>query len=107
MQMHRESHACQLLDIVALTTLLLATLVEPAATAMVAPGATTSLDADRRARRQSRHRLSTMDGHHVASEIVLAAERATTRVVVTSVGLETIGVVGLDVGLEVVCTGER
>ena len=43
-----------------------------------------------------------MDGDHVTSKIVLATERSPTRLVMTSVGLETVGVVGLDMSLEVI-----
>ena len=47
-----------------------------------------------------------MDGDEVASQIMLAAERPATRLVVAYVGLGTVRVMSLNVGLEVVCSGE-
>lgn len=111
--MHRDTaRHHRLLDIVALTTLLLA-LPNPAATTLVTPRATPTVNANgtrgasRCGRLQRRHRLSAMDGDHVTGEIVLAAEGTAAGLVVTSVGLEAVGVVGLDVGLKVVraCEG--
>lgn len=48
-----------------------------------------------------------MDGDHMTSEIVLATEGATARLMVAGVGLEAVGVMSLDVGLEVVGAGKR
>lgn len=110
--MHRDTaRHHRLLDIVALTALLLA-LPNPAATTLFTPRATPAVNADgprragRRGRLQCRHGLCAMNGDHVTGEVVLAAKGTTAGLVVASVGLEAVGVVGLDVGLEVVRASE-
>ncbi len=42
----------------------------------------------------------------MTGEVVLPAERTTARLMVAGVGFETVGIVGLDVRLEIVGTGE-
>ena len=101
----------RLLDIVAITPLLLA-FPNPAATALFTPRTTSVINtnrpgrARRRGRLQRRHGRGAMDGDHVTSEIVLAAKGAAARLVVAGVGLEAVGVMSLDVGLEVVRTSK-
>ena len=102
----------RLLDIVALTTSLLA-LPNPAATTLFTPRGMPAVNpsapkrASRFGRLQVRHRLCAMDGDHVTGKVVLAAEGTAAGLVVASVGLDAVGVVGLDMGLEVVrsCEG--
>ncbi len=102
-----KGERCHLLDVVALAALLLA-LADPATPALLAPGAMAAVDADRvaGARSERRNRLGAMDGDHVAGEVMLPAERPAARLVVTSIGLEAVGVVGLNVGLEVIRASE-
>ena len=109
MQVHGVQNGNHLLDVVAITTLLLS-VVEPAAATLITPSAAAPFNANGvrgLAGGQGRRGLSAVDGHHVAGEIVLAAEGAATRLMVASVGLKTVRVVRLDVRLEVVGAGKR
>ncbi len=108
--MHRDNTTRRRsLHIIAITARLLS-LVNPAATALVTPSTTPTVDTDGPRRvpcLQRGHRLRTMDGDHMTGKVVLATERTTTRLVVASVGFKTVRVVRLDMSLEIVGAGER
>ena len=51
--------------------------------------------------------VGAMNRYQVTSEVMLATERATARLVLASVWLGAVGVVGLNVGLQIEGTSER
>lgn len=50
--------------------------------------------------------VAAVDGNQVAGQVVLATKRPSTRLVVASVRLQTIGIMRLDMRLQVVGAGE-
>ena len=89
-----------LLDVVAVAALRLA-VVNPRGTADLAANATARAHADGLAVLDVLLGLAAMDGDEVTSQVVLAAERAATGLVVAGVRLRTVGIMRLDVGLEI------
>lgn len=95
----------RLLDIVAITALSLA-VVDPRGTADFAADTAARTDANSLAVLDVFLSLAAMNGDEVASQVVLATERATTGLVMTSVWLGTVGVVGLNVCFQVESASE-
>ena len=95
-----ETTVVRLLDIIAVTALGLA-VVGPGETTDFATNATTSSDADSLAVLDVLLGLGAVNGDEVACQVVLATERATTRLVVAHVRLRTVGVVRLDMRLQI------
>lgn len=91
--------ACQRLLLVTFAALVLA---DPTLATVVAPAPRAFANTNRR----SRHSVGAVDGDKVTSQIMLATERPAARLVMAYVGLSTVRVVSLNVGLEVIRPGK-
>ena len=99
-----RDEAKHLLDVVTFTALGLA--VSPGRAADVAADTAADADANGLAVLDILLSLGAVNGDEVTGQVVLAAERATTGLVVASIGLCAVGVMGLDVSLQVEGAGE-
>ena len=95
-----ENTKVHLLDVVAVTALGLA-VIGPGLAAKLTADAATSTNTNGLAVLDVLLSLSAMDGHQMTSQVVLATERATTGLVVAGIRLSTVGIMGLDMGLQV------